>query len=286
VRITDDGFPEVDLQGRVAVVTGATRGAGLAVARCLGRAGATVVVTGRSTREDGSTEDLPGTVEGAAEAVEEAGGRGIGVRCDHTKVEEVEALARRVEADHGGLDLLVNNAWAGYEGYDNAAFDAPFHEQPFETRWTGMFEGGVRVHLLTTHRLLPLLLRGRRGLVISTVAWAFGKYLGNLVYDTAKSALIRAAFGLHTEYAERGLTAVALAPGFMRTERVMAAHEAEPFDLSQTESPDYLGRAVVALAGDPEVAGSGGRLRTAGELARVYGFTDVDGAQPEAFRVG
>jgi NAD(P)-dependent dehydrogenase (short-subunit alcohol dehydrogenase family) len=274
-----------ELSGRVAVVTGATRGAGLAIAEVLGAAGATVYVTGRSARGLGATEGLPGTVEAAAERVDAAGGTGVAVRCDHTRPGDVEALFARVDRDGGRLDLLVNNAWGGYEGYDGRTFDAPFWEQPLEARWQGMWVAGVRAHLHASQCAAPRMIRAGQGLIVSTIAWAFGAYLGNLFYDAAKAAIARAIFGMSEELRPRGVTAVAVAPGFMRTERVLAAHAAAPFDLSGTESPTYLGRAVAALAADPNVLRHSGQLLTAGELARTYGFTDVDGRQPEPFRL-
>lgn len=273
------------LEETVAVVTGASRGAGRAIAEVLGAAGATVYVTGRSARGRGTTEGLPGTVDDTAERVTALGGRGIAVRCDHTRDDEVEALFARVRDERGRLDLLVNNAWGGYEGYDTATFDAPFWEQPVEPRWQGMFVAGVRAQLLASRCAAPMMIAARRGLIVGTVAWAFERYLGNLWYDVAKAAIIRAAAGMATELRPHGVSAVALAPGFMRTERVLAAHAAHPFDLSVTESPAYLGRAIAALAADPEVARHSGRLLTVGELAREYGFTDVDGTQPAPFRI-
>jgi NAD(P)-dependent dehydrogenase (short-subunit alcohol dehydrogenase family) len=272
------------LQGRVAVVTGASRGAGRAIARVLGEAGATVYVTGRSTRGKPTTEGLPGTVEETAEEVTARGGVGIPVRCDHTADTKVEALFDRVRRESGRLDLLVNNAWGGYEQYDVGRFTAPFWEQP-PLHWDGMFAAGVRAHLTACRFAVPLMLPRRQGLILSTIAWAFGKYLGNLYYDVAKAALIRMAFGMAHELRPHGIAAVALAPGFMRTERVLAAHAAHPFDLGGTESPEYLGRAVLALAGDPDVLHRSGAVLTVGELAREYGFTDVDGRQVPPFRI-
>ena len=272
------------LRGRVAVVTGASRGAGRAIALVLGEAGATVYVTGRSTRGAGTTENLPGTIDEAAEAVTARGGQGLPVRVDHTVDTEVEALFQRVRDEQGRLDLLVNNAWGGYEAYDVDAFDAPFWEQPLR-HWEGMFTAGVRAHLVSNRLAAPLMIERRTGLIVSTVAWAYGAYLGNLFYDVAKAAIIRMAFGMAQELRPHGVAAVALAPGFMRTERVMAAHAAQPFDLSLTESPEYLGRAVAALAADPQILARSGQILTAGDLAREYGFTDVDGRQPEGFRM-
>jgi len=272
-----------DLSARIALVTGASRGAGAAIAAVLGEAGATVYVTGRSSRAGARTDDMPGTVEDAAAEVSARGGIGIGVVCDHTDPAQVEALVARVEADHGRLDVLVNNAWGGYEQYDGASFTAPFWEQPLERRWERMFGAGVWPTMLTSHRAAPLLTRG--GLVACTIAWAQGAYTGSAFYDAAKACIARFAFAMAHDLRERQVTAVAVAPGFMRTERVLAAHEGEPFDLSVTESPEYLGRAVAYLAADPARFERTGELLTAGDLARVYGFTDVDGSQPETFTI-
>jgi NAD(P)-dependent dehydrogenase (short-subunit alcohol dehydrogenase family) len=272
-----------DLSDRIALVTGASRGAGAAIAAVLGEAGATVYVTGRSSRAGARTDDMPGTVEDAAAEVSARGGTGIGVVCDHTDAAQVDALVARIGADHGRLDVLVNNAWGGYEQYDGAAFAAPFWEQPLQRRWDAMFGAGVWPTMLTSHRVAPLLADG--ALVACTIAWAQGAYTGSAFYDAAKASIARFAFAMAHDLRERRVTAVAIAPGFMRTERVMAAHAAEPFDLSVTESPEYLGRAIAHLAADPDRLGRTGELLTAGDLARAYGFTDVDGSQPEAFTI-
>jgi NAD(P)-dependent dehydrogenase (short-subunit alcohol dehydrogenase family) len=266
----------------VAVVTGASRGAGRAIAAVLGEAGATVYVTGRSVAGR-TTEALPGTIEETAAEVGARGGRGIAVRCDHTDDGDVAGLFGRVRDEQGRLDLLVNNVWGGYEQAPTGLGPQPFWEQP-EELWERMFVAGVRAHLVASRQAVPLMLPQRRGLVASTVAWAFDRYLMNLYYDVAKSAIVRMAFGMAEELRPHGIAAVAVAPGFMRTERVMAAHARQPFDLAVTESPEYLGRAVRALATDPDVLRWSGRLLTAGELARTYGFTDLDGRQPEPFR--
>jgi NAD(P)-dependent dehydrogenase (short-subunit alcohol dehydrogenase family) len=277
-----------DLRGAVAIVTGASRGAGRSIAAVLGETGAKVYVTGRSTRGAGTTEDMPGTIDETAEEVGRRGGTGVPVRCDHTVDADVERLVDRVRREDGQLDVLVNNAWGGYEAHDYLTFTVPFWEQP-RTRWDAMFTAGVRAHLVMSQLAAPLLLArpesDRPGLIASTVAWAFGRPLGNAVYDVAKASLVRLAYVMAEELRPHRVAAVAIAPGFMRTERVMAAHAAHPFDLSVTESPEYLGRAVAALAGDPDVMRRTGEAVTAGDLARDYGFTDVDGRQPEAFRL-
>lgn len=274
----------IDLSRNIAVVTGASRGGGRAIACALGDAGATVYVTGRSTRSSGSTENLPGTIEETAEEVTARGGVGIPVRCDHTIDADVENLFARVRDEQGRLDLLVNNAWGGYEHYEEAKFDGPFWEQPM-WRWKGMFDVGVRGAFVASRNAMPLMLPARRGLIVSTIAWAFDEYLMNVMYDTAKNAIIRMMYGMAHDLRPYNIAAVALAPGFMRTERVMAVHAKSPFDLGATESPAYLGRAVVALAADENLMEKTGKVLTVGDLAREYNFTDLDGRQPEPFRL-
>ncbi len=264
----------VDLSDRVAVVTGASRGAGRAIAAVLGRTGATVYVTGRSVRGGRATEGRSGTIEDTAELVSQRGGIGIAVRCDHTVDADVERLFEHVRRQRGRLDLLVNNAWGGYEQRgetDAPFFDAPFWQQPL-WRWDAMFIAGVRAHFVAARLAVPLLLKqgGRPPkLIVSTIAWAFGAYLGNVLYDAAKAATARMAYGMAEELHANEVAAVAVAPGH----------------LGVTESPEYLGRAVATLAADPNVMEKSGRLLTVGELAREYGFTDIDGTQPEPFRV-
>ncbi len=270
-------------EGQVAVVTGASRGVGRAIAAVLGERGATVYVTGRSVSGQ-TTEGLPGTIDDTAGEVSARGGKGIAVRCDHTRDADVEALFARVRREHTRLDLLVNNAWGGYEGHDLATFTRPFWEQPL-SRWEGMFVAGLRAHLVASRLAAPIMVDAKRGLIVNTIAWAFGAFLGNVFYDTAKGAIARMTFGMGSELREHGVACVALACGFMRTERVLRDHERQPFDLSVTESPEYDARAVAALAADRNVLRHTTKVLAVGDLAREYGFTDVDGRQPEAFRV-
>ncbi|MCI4343172.1 MAG: SDR family NAD(P)-dependent oxidoreductase [Thermoplasmata archaeon] len=271
--------------GRIAVVTGASRGAGKAIALELGRAGWTVVGTARSTRQSPSSEGVSGTIEETAEAVTAAGGTGVAIRCDHSREADLVLLAERLRGEFGHVDLLVNSAWGGYEQHDLEGFGRPFWDQPTH-HWDRMFTSGVRPTLLTSARLATLLMAAEHGCIINIVSWLQGEYLGNLYYDTAKSAIIRMTEGMAKELRPHRVGALVLVPGFMRTERVMTSHATHPFDLSSTESPSYLGRAVVALAGDPDVLAKSGQLLYVGDLAKVYGFTDVDGTQPPVFRTG
>ena len=290
------------LRGRVAVVTGATRGAGKGIAVELGAAGATVYVTGRSTRAQPATTyarilalselpRMPGSIEDTAEEVSREGGRGIPARCDHTDAADVGSLFARVQREEGRLDLLVNNAWGGHEAF-TGVFDAPFWEQPLD-QWDAMLDRGVRNHLLASRAAMPFMLPHRAGLIVTTTFWDRDRYIrGNLIYDLAKSAMNRLAFGMAEELRPHGIASVAVSPGWMRTELILTGHRTDEAHwrerpaLARTESPRYLGRAVVALAADPRVLDRTGQVLRVADLAREYGFTDVDGRQVEAFELG
>ena len=271
------------LRGKVVVVSGGSRGVGKGIALALGEAGATVYVTGRSDA-GGTTEGLPGTVSDTAAEITRRGGQGVAVRCDHTADAEVEALFARVKQEQSRLDVLVNNAWGGYEQFDWSRFGAPFWDQPMRL-WSGMFESGVRAHLVATRLAVPLMLPQRQGLIVHTTAWDRDKYLGNLFYDAAKAAVSRLAFGMARELQPHGVAVVALAPGFVGTERVLAAFAAAGRAPPDLESPAYIGRAVVALAADANILARSGRVLTVGQLATEYGFTDVDGRQWPPFQI-
>jgi NAD(P)-dependent dehydrogenase (short-subunit alcohol dehydrogenase family) len=277
------------LHETIAVVTGATRGAGRGIASALGEAGATVYVTGRSSRAGGSTHGWPGTIEAAAEAVTAAGGRGIPVRVDHDVESEVAALFQRVQAEHGQLDLLVNNAWGGHDA-EQELTPQPFWEIP-TVLWDGMFTRGARLGLIASTYAAPLMIARRRGLIINTTFWDRDRYTGHLYYDLAKHTINRLAFDMAQDLKPHGVTALALSPGWMRTELVLKAmgtdenNWQEVAALAETETPVYLGRAVAALAADPQVMAKTGRALIVGELAREYGFTDIDGKQPAPFRL-
>jgi NAD(P)-dependent dehydrogenase (short-subunit alcohol dehydrogenase family) len=274
------------LEGKVALVTGASRGAGRAIAIALGQAGAVVWLTGRSTSGKPTTDGMPGTIDDTTFAIRRAGGEAHPLRCDHTNDDDVEAAIDRIEQKHGAIDVLVNNVWGGYEAHDMNEFVAPFWKQPMKRRWSAMFEAGLRAHLFCAMRCAPAMIEKKRGLIVSTVAWDRGEYLGNLFYDVAKASIVRLISGMARELRPHDVAAIAVAPGFMRTERVMAAHRRQPFDLSRTESPTYVARAVVALAKDKENMKLSGDVVSVGDLARKYDFRDEDGSQPEPFRIG
>jgi len=289
------------LKGCIAVVTGASRGAGRGIAVELGAAGATVVVTGRSTREQpaqtyggllklAGLAQVPGSIDDTADEVTHAGGRGIPVRCDHARDDEVARLFERAQREHGRIDLLVNNAWGGHETFDGV-FDAPFWEHPM-ANWDSMFDRGVRNHLLASRCAAPIMVRQRRGLIVTTTFRDRDRYLkGNLFYDLAKAAMNRLAFGMAQELRPHGVASLAVSPGWMRTEFVLTGHKTDETHwqerpaLARTESPRYLGRAVAALAADTQVLAKSGVVHRVADLALEYGFTDIDGRRVPAFEL-
>jgi NAD(P)-dependent dehydrogenase (short-subunit alcohol dehydrogenase family) len=271
------------LDGRVAVVTGSSRGAGRGIALALGSEGATVYVTARSTREAPTVRETPHGVEDTADEVTARGGTGIPVACDHTDDAQVENLFARVRDDHGHLDLLVCNAWGGYMPYaeHQGWFSVPFWQQSM-ARWDGMFTAGLRAHLLTCRFALPMMVEADQGLVVLTTFTMGRRYLGNLFYDVAKNAVCRMAQGLAEELRDNEVSVVALSPGWVRAERMTGLSERQE---AQTESVEYIGRAIAALAADPVVVRRSGQSLAVGDLARAYGFTDVDGRQPTAYPI-
>ncbi len=275
------------LQGRIAVVTGASRGVGRGIAEGLGELGATVYVTGRSVRGVSTTDDMPGTIDETAERVTQLGGRGIAVRCDHSDDAQVEALFQRVATDEGGLDLLVNNAWGGYERWSLADWEAPFWEEPLRW-WGGMITSGLRAHYMASRLAVPRMLGRKTGLIVNISASNAGEYMGSVIYQFTKVAVDTMAWAIAQELREHGIAAISLHPGFTRTEMVTRHFYDNP-SLSErfgeleevTHTPIYVGRAIGALAADPDVMRKTGQTLLAGKLALEYGFTDVDGRQPQ-----
>lgn len=279
------------LKGKVAVVTGASRSAGRGIALTLGEQGATVYVTGRSTRGGPTTSGQPETIDETAEMVNARGGEGTAIPVDHTDDAQVAAFWERVNHEQGAVDILVNNVWGGYENVEN--YDAPFWEQP-TWRWDKMNAAGVRAHFTATRLAVPLMLPKQQGLIVSTTFGVPNRYLNYVIYDVAKAAVNRFVFGAATELKAHGIVVVALSPGVLRNEYMLRDHLAKygsieqkdwPPDsfLWQTESTEYIGRAVVALAQDAKAMEKTGKVYAVGTLAHEYGFKDVDGRQPPAY---
>jgi dehydrogenase/reductase SDR family protein 1 len=266
------------LDGKVAVVTGASRGVGKGIALALADAGATVYVTGRGGEP---TTSLPGTIEQTAA---EAGANVRAVRCDHRNDSEVRAVFDLIDHEHGGLDVLVNNVWGGYELLHEGRYDtfgASFWESPLEL-WDGMFFAGVRAHFVASRLAVPLMLGRRRGLIVNVSSFAAANPKEVVPLGVAKAATDRLTLLTAQQLREHRVAVVSLYPGLVRTEGILKW--ADYIDLSNSESPAFVGRAVAALAADEDVLARSGEVLVAAELAEEYGFTDEDGAQPQSLR--
>jgi NAD(P)-dependent dehydrogenase (short-subunit alcohol dehydrogenase family) len=299
--------PAKSLHGKIALVAGATRGAGRGISIALGEAGATVYCTGRTSRKSSRgnsskkrAASTPGeTIEETAELVTAAGGRGIPVRVDHEVPAEVKKLVARIQRQHKGLDILVNDVWGGDALTE---WGKPFWSVNLE-KGLGMLKQAIHSHIITAHYAAPLMLSRPGGIIFEITDGDAFYYRGNLFYDLVKISVIRLAFAMSRELRKRNIAAVALTPGFLRSERVLEHFKVTeanwkdvgkrknadqnsndqndaPDDFMISESPRYVGRAVVALATDPKVMEKTGRVFSSWALAREYGFTDIDGTQP------
>ena len=275
------------LHDQVAVVAGATRGAGRGIARMLGAAGATVYCTGRSVRGHAATAGRPETIEETAEMVAAEGGRGIAVRTDHTVEPEVERLFARVREEQGRLDILVNDVWGGDALTE---WGSPFWTLSI-SQGQELLERAVHSHVITSRHGAPLMVERNAGLLVEVTDGDTLGYRGNLFYDLAKNAVIRLAYAMAADLHAHRVTALAVTPGFLRSEAVLAsfgvteanwrdAIEKDPY-FAESETPCFVGRAVAALAADPDVPKKNGGLFSSWGLAQEYGFTDLDGRRPD-----
>ena len=268
-------------QDRVVVVTGASRGAGKGIALALGAGAATVYVTGRSSREGDAP--LPGTIHATAEAVTAAGGKGVPVLCDHADDRQVEALFRQVKDEQGRLDILVNNATALPESITQSG---PFWEKPLDQ--LALLDVGMRSHLAATWYAAPLLLAGGGGLVVNTSSFGGRIYMHGPAYGAGKAAVDKMSHDMAHDFRPHQVAVVSIWMGLLLTERTRAVFEAEPeryADLAATaETPEFTGRVIDALAGDPQLMDKSGKVWIGAELAEHYDVTDTDGSQPPSHR--
>lgn len=263
------------LSDRVALVTGASRGAGRGIALVLGEQGATVYVTGRSVRGKPTTLGRPGTIDDTAEEVTARGGTDIAIRCDHADDAQVDAVFARIRAERGRLGLLVNNAWSGYEISPDPAL--AFWDIEWR-HWDLMFTGGLRAAAYASRLSAPMMIAAGRGLIVN-ITWVLDRPHGHAFYEVVKNATNKLTEQMADDLRPRGVACVAVSPGFMRLERMNLT----PQRAAMAESAEFAGRAIAALAGDDNIMAKSGRVLTTPALACEYGFTDVDRSQQSPF---
>jgi dehydrogenase/reductase SDR family protein 1 len=269
------------LVGKVALVTGASRGIGKGIALALGAAGATVYITGRTESQSDATVPLPGTIHETAALVNEAGGQGIALRCDHADDQQVKQVVERITTEQGRLDILVNNAWGGYQPKQRSSksgFHTPFWKSPPEF-WDTMNTVGVRSHYVTSVYAARMMVEQGSGLIAHVSAPAGGGYSENVAYGVSKATVDRMAADMAHELADKGVAVISLWPGIVATEMIMAKRKDQHLQ-SYMESPIYVGRAVVALALDANIQEKSGKILVTRELGAEYSFLDVNGQQP------
>lgn len=270
----------VSMKGKVAVVTGASRGVGKGIALGLGEAGATVYITGRSSEEKEDVEKLGGTVFSTAEAVTAIGGKGIAIQCDHREDSQVDEAFKHIAKESKRIDILVNNAWGGYEKMTEGrrfTYFKPFWEQPF-WRWDAMFDAGVRAAYTSSAFAARMMTKKKSGLIVNISFWSAQVYLGNTQYGVSKAAVDKMTEYMAHELKKYKVAVVSLYPGLVRTESIM--RNAKHFDMSNSESPQFIGRVIAAVANDPNIMKKSGRVLVAAQEALEYEVTDVDGKQP------
>ncbi len=270
------------LNGKVALVTGASRGVGRGIALGLAQAGALVYITGRSHPESVQPEALSGTLDETAEQIAHSGGKAVCLHCDHRDDADTARVFARIATRGEGLDILVNAAWAGYEHVfqpERFTWDKRFWEQPVAT-WDAMFQVGLRSSFIASQHAARMMVAKKRGLIVNVSYWAAQKYMGNVPYGVNKCATDRLSKDCALELQEHQVAVLSLYPGLVKTERVLRG--AAFFDMRNAESEQFSGRAVAALAADPDIMAKTGSVQTSADLARQYGFTDMDGARPRA----
>jgi len=270
------------LHKKVTLVTGASRGIGKGVAHALGEAGATVYITGRTEDLSHATVPLPGTIHETAALVTQAGGLGIAVRCDHSDDDQVRAVFERIQTEQGRLDLLINNAWSGYQAKQRSkksGFHTAFWKLP-PTLWDTMFTVGVRSHYVASGYAAARMVQQESGLIVHLTAAAGEKYAENVAYGVSKAAVNRMVADMAHELQPYQVSVVGLCPDIVATEMLMKGRKDQGL-AKWMESPLFVGRAVVALVSDPQIRAKTGRVYRTRALAQEYGFTDIEGHRPK-----
>jgi NAD(P)-dependent dehydrogenase (short-subunit alcohol dehydrogenase family) len=286
----------MSLQGKIALITGASRGAGRGIAIELALEGVKVFITGRSRRGHSTTQYDDLTLDDTAALIADMGGIAIPLTCDHTKETDILAAFDHIKQNESRLDILVNNVWGGYMGehgnldIETQSFSAPFWEQPL-WRYDRMFNTALRAHYIASQQAAPLMIDQKDGLIVTTSFWDQYKYISNLPYDLVKTGVNRLSYGMAIELKPYNISAITVGLGWIRTEHLKQMHDLddenykhkEGFEL--TESTRFVGRAIVALAKDSERIHHTGKILTTSELARLYQFRDLDGTQPKYFSI-
>lgn len=286
----------MSLKGKIALVTGASRGAGRGIALELALAGVKVYITGRSRKGEITTQYDDLTLDQTVEIIEKESGTAIPITCDHTDANQIKEVFKKIESEEEKLDILVNNVWGGYMGehgnldIKTDSFIAPFWEQPL-WRYDKMFTTAARAHYIASQLAAPLMIKEKSGLIVTTTFWDKDKYISNLPYDLVKAVKNRMSYGMAIELKPYTVTALTLSLGWIRTEHLKRLFDLDDFNYKEkegyekTESTRFAGRAIVALANDPKIIQHTGKIYTTAELARIYQFTDLDGTQPEYYSI-
>ncbi len=275
------------LKGKVAIVTGGSRGIGKGISLGLAERGATVYITGRTLEKENSNVPLSGTINDTAEQVNQLGGIGIPHKCDHRNDDEVKLLFERVIKEHGRLDILVNNVWSGYESIhrvtkpEEYVFEHSFWNQPISV-WDDMHNVGLRSHYVASVNAAPIMIVQGKGLIVNISFFAGRRYMKNVAYGVCKTAVDRLTSDMAYELKEHGVASLSLYPGMVRTEGVM--RNKDFLDLSNSESPQFIGKCIAAMASDESIMTRTGQILIGAEVAEEYGFTDIDGKQPKSLR--